>query len=215
MTGEAKLPPLCVLSDPSETPDAAGESLLRLLGAGVRWVQLRAKGVADRELFAAARHLAAGAPAGSLVTLNDRCDVALASGLRSVHLGEDDLPVAEARRLLGREAVLGVSTHSAASAAAAPAEADYVAIGPIYESGSKKTARPLLAPAAVGGSVALGVTRPIVAIGGIGEGELEPLFRAGAAAVAVIGAVWRSSDPVASALRIQAACERLRAAGAE
>jgi len=151
----------------------------RLLRVGVRALQLRDKTMADRELLAAADAIAASSrSAGALFLVNDRADVArLASA--GVHLGEDDLPAADARRLLGPEAPIGVSTHDPAAAASAFADAapDYVAFGPVFETRSK--ARP---DEVVGIDALCTVARrcpvPVVAIGGIDLARAEEVGRA-------------------------------------
>jgi len=162
----------------------------RLLRVGVRALQLREKGMPDRELLAAADAIAAASrAAGALLLVNDRADVARLSGA-GVHLGEDDLPAADARGLLGREAPIGVSTHDAEAAARAFADpaADYVAFGPVFESPTKG-GRPARGLEALAG-VAARKTRPLVAIGGITIDRLPAVWDAGADSAAMIGALY-------------------------
>ena len=120
--------------------------------------------------------------------VNDRVDVAKISGV-GVHLGEDDLPASAARILLGAGAPVGVSTHDpdAARAAFADSSADYVAFGPVFAS-STKPSRPARGVEALAG-VARERTKPLVAVGGITEDNLESVFDAGADSAAVIGAL--------------------------
>jgi thiamine-phosphate diphosphorylase len=153
-------------------------------------VQLREKSMPDRDLLAEADAIAGLARgARSLALVNDRTDLALAAGL-GVHLGEDDLPAAAARAILPAGAAIGVSTHSAEAAGAAfddPAP-DYVAFGPVFESGTKtvRAARGLDALAAAA-EAASGRARPLVAIGGITPDRLDAVWDAGADSAAMIG----------------------------
>jgi thiamine-phosphate pyrophosphorylase len=176
-----------------------------VLAAGVPWVQLRAKGMAAGELLAAARELVAlAARHGARVIVNDRLDVALASGAAGVHLGQDDLPPAAARRVAGDRLVIGVSTHDVAEARAAEdAGADYVGFGPMYATASKADA---LAPRTLDAlrAVRAAIDLPIVAIGGITAERAGAVLDAGADAVAMIGALADSADPEALARRLLA-----------
>lgn len=186
-----RLPPVYAITDRAasgiEDPTRLAERLLRV---GLRAVQLREKTMPDRELLAAADGIAALArSARAIFLVNDRADVARLAGA-GVHLGEEDLPAGDARRLLGPEAPIGVSTHdpdAAAQAFADPAP-DYVAFGPVFESATKggRTARGLDALA----RVAEKKTRPLVAIGGITHARLPAVWDAGADAAAMIGALY-------------------------
>ena len=162
----------------------------RLLAVGVRAIQLRDKALGDRELLAAAEAIGALCrPVAGRAFVNDRVDVAALAGT-GVHLGEDDLPAREARAILPPGSLIGVSTHDAAAARRAfedPA-ADYVAFGPVFESGTKslRPARGLeeLARAAAGR------TKPLVAIGGITPARLGAVWDAGADSAAMIGGLY-------------------------
>ena len=187
------------------------EFLDAVLGGGVDIVQLREKGLeageelALLEVFANAcrRH-------DALLAVNDRADVALAAGADVLHLGQDDLPVAVARRILGPEPVIGLSTHAAAEtdqAAAEPA-ADYFCTGPVWPTPTKP-GRPAPGLPLVAHAAALGTARPWFAIGGIGEANLDEVLAAGARRVVVVRALTEAADPGAAAARLAA---RLRAA---
>jgi len=176
-----------------------------VLGAGVSWLQLRCKGTPASAFLRAALDLVAAARrTGARVIVNDRLDVALASGAAGVHLGQDDLPLDAARRIAGDRLVIGVSTHDVAEARAAEdGGADYVGFGPMYPTASKADAHPqrtLEALARVRAAIGL----PIVAIGGIGETTAPAVLDAGADAVAVIGALASAPDPRAFAARMLA-----------
>jgi thiamine-phosphate pyrophosphorylase len=194
------LPPLYAIVDPLDTgrdPVALGEALLT---GGARFLQLRLKDATDRALLAVARALVPLARrAGARLVVNDRPDVARAAGADGVHLGQDDLPIAAARAVLGPGALVGVSTHDPEQArAAAVAGADYLGVGPVYATTSKVNA---LAPRGldlVAAVRAVVPDRPLVAIGGITPETAAAVRAGGADAVAMIGALVRAPDPAAA-----------------
>jgi thiamine-phosphate diphosphorylase len=161
----------------------------RLFDAGIRFLQVREKELPDRDLLEAVEAAdRRGRESGTLVVVNDRVDVALLSGV-GVHLGEDDLPASVARGLLAGGAAVGVSTHErqAARTAFADPSTDYVAFGPVFASSTK----PGRAPRGLEelAAVAREKTKPLVAVGGITEENLDAVFDAGADSAAVIGAL--------------------------
>jgi thiamine-phosphate pyrophosphorylase len=181
-----------------------------LLAAGPCCLQLRAKAATARAIAAIGRRLlplcrSAGVP----FCVNDRLDVALAVGADVVHLGQDDLPLADARRVrasAGRpDLVIGFSTHNRAQAlAAAAGGADYIGFGPVFGTRSKTNPDPTVgldALAEICGAVAV----PVVAIGGITLDDVPVVARAGAAAVAMIAAIDAASDPAAAGRAVAAA----------
>jgi thiamine-phosphate pyrophosphorylase len=104
---------------------------------------------------------------GAIVVVNDRVDVAVLAGASGVHVGRDDLPATEVRRLMGENAIVGVSTHSVEEGiAAARLPVDYVAIGPVFSTSSKTDAEPVVGLDAVR-RLAAAIDLPVVAIGGI------------------------------------------------
>lgn len=179
------LPPLYPITDSARAGGRDPEEIVRLLVAGgASLIQVRAKDLTDAELAGAVGRCVA--VDGAIVIVNDRPDVALLCGAAGVHLGDRDLPPAEARALLGPEAVVGVSTHSVEEAVAACGlDVDYVALGPVFDGGLKKGVRPPLGLDAVRRAAAR-MTRPLVAIGGITLASAAEVRRAGAASVAVI-----------------------------
>lgn len=190
--------------------DGAGATASRplldaLLEAGVPWLQLRCKGAPASSFLAAAQAVVAatrGHP--TRVIVNDRLDVALASGAAGVHLGQDDLPLADARRLAGDRLVIGISTHDVAEARAAQdGGADYVGFGPMFPTTSKADAHPQRTLDELA-RVRVAITLPIVAIGGITEATTPSVLAAGADSVAMIGALAASEDPRALARRLLA-----------
>ena len=180
----------------------------RLLRVGVGLLQVRDKEAADVELLASVERVAAAArPAGATVLVNDRPDVALVAGV-GVHLGEEDLPASEARRLLGPALPIGVSTHDpvAARRAFGDPSVDYVAFGPVFES-STKPGRPGLGIAELS-RVAADKTVPLVAIGGITAETLPAALEAGADSAAVIGALYAPGRLEENARRLLDAARR-------
>jgi thiamine-phosphate pyrophosphorylase len=166
----------------------------QLVDNGARIVQLRMKEAPIRDLIGAANAVAKIChTAGALFIVNDRADVALLCGADGVHLGQTDLPCRAARRLLGSDSIIGVSTHSVEQARYAErAGADYIGFGPIYPGGAKNTvsAQGLERLQEVRAAVGL----PIVAIGGITESTVPEVIGAGANAVAIISDVALAPD---------------------
>lgn len=162
-------------------------------GAGA--LQLRAKGWDGGQMLDAARRLRPLATAaGVLLIINDRVDVAVLAGSDGVHLGESDIPVADARRLLGSEAIIGFSPDDLDSARrAVESGADYLGVGPAYATGTKPDAGPPIGPHGVG-AMARAVAVPVVGIGGIHTGNAAQVIAAGACGVAVASAVLKAPD---------------------
>jgi thiamine-phosphate pyrophosphorylase len=135
-------------------------------------------------------------PYGVLCLVNDRLHVALAVGADGGHVGAADLPVAVARKVLGPVGVLGATCRDVAAARAARrAGASYLGVGPAFATTTKTGLPSPLGPAAVGAVAASVPDTPIVAIGGVTAGNARSLIGAGAAAVAVVGAVAAAADP--------------------
>lgn len=182
------------------------------IGGGARAVQVRMKDAPAGAVLEATRRILALAAGRALVLVNDRADLALLAGADGVHLGDDDLPVPEARRLLGPDLLVGRTTRTLEEARAALDEgADHVGYGPIFASRSKALPVPPRGLQALA-EVARALPAPVVAIGGIGLDDVGAVARAGAACAAVIEAVVGAADPEAAAARMQAAFEAGRAA---
>jgi thiamine-phosphate pyrophosphorylase len=195
------LPALYAIVDPLDTGRSPIDLAAALLEGGARLLQLRLKAAPAREVLEIARVVRPLAQqAGARLIVNDRPDVARAAGADGVHLGQDDLPVAAARTVLGAGGIVGVSTHSVGQArAAVAAGADYLGVGPVFETTSKVgalAARGLDLVRAVRHEVTL----PLVAIGGITPTTAPEVRAAGADAVAMIAALVRAPD-VAAAVR--------------
>ncbi len=192
-----KLPsPLYVILDRSVARGRPLHELLEaVLAGGCRMVQLREKALPLSELFPVAQILRRRSrEAGALFIVNDRADLALALDADGLHLGQDDLPGAAARRLLRPGMILGVSTHDADQARRALADgADYIAVGSMFPTGTKPGFQ-LVGPDLIR-RVRPEIAIPLVAIGGITEDNCEEVVSAGADAVAVISAVCAAADP--------------------
>ena len=202
--------PLYVVLDRGAAGDRDLVPLLdAVLAGGCRVVQLREKIMPLSDLYPVARALRQRCrEAGCLFIVNDRVDLALAVEADGVHVGQDDLPAREARRLLRPGMILGVSTHDESQARRARDDgADYVAVGSMFPTGSKTGFR-LVGPDLLR-RVRPEIRVPLVAIGGITVENVAEVIRAGADAVAVISAVCASPDPAAAARRF---LETIRAA---
>jgi thiamine-phosphate pyrophosphorylase len=168
-----------------------------ILAGGARLLQLRAKDATTRELVELARAVKQRADAaGARLILNDRADVARLVGAAGVHLGQDDLPPAAARAILGSAAVIGFSTHNLeqVDAALRAGSVDYLAFGPIFATSSKRNPDPVQGIAGLS-AVRARCSLPLVAIGGIDATIIADVLAAGADAAAVIGAISGAADP--------------------
>jgi thiamine-phosphate pyrophosphorylase len=175
-----------------------------MLGAGARVMQLRLKDASGRDFLKAAREIAALCQhCGAMLLVNDRIDIALLSGAAGVHLGQTDIPLRAARKLLGQDRIIGISTASVEQARAAQAGgADYIGFGPMYPGGAKQ----IIAGQGLAmlREVRAAVGIPIVAIGGITEPAVSELLATGADAVAIISDVVYAPDIPAKIKRLLA-----------
>ena len=174
------------------------EQVARLISGGIRLIQLRAKGLSSREFYESAKAAVSFAREhGTRVIINDRADIAAAVGADGVHLGQDDLAPALARKVLGSQAMIGYSTHSIEQVRAALLyPIDYVAIGPVFHTKTKVNPDPV-----VGLETIRTVRReigemPLVAIGGIDLDNINSVFEAGADSVAIVGAMLSDADKI-------------------
>jgi thiamine-phosphate pyrophosphorylase len=186
---------------------AAARAVAPALRGGVDVVQRRDKDAGDETVVAAARELRPLCDAhGALLVVNDRPDLALAGGADGVHVGQDDAEVAAVRELVGDRLVVGQSTHSAEQVAAAEhSEADYFAVGPVWETPTKP-GRPAVGLELVR-HAARAASKPWFAIGGIDTGNAAEVARAGAPRIAVVRAIADADDPEAAARALRAAVE--------
>lgn len=203
------------LITPPGLPDLAafGEQLAAALDAGaVAALQIRLKDVSDAEIGRAVEALAPIAQArGVAVILNDRPDLASKHGCDGVHVGQSDASVAEARRVMGKDAMIGATCHDSRHLAmeAAEAGADYVAFGAFFPTQTKQTVhRPDPDILSIWQET---MQIPCVAIGGITADNCAPLVQAGADFLAVSAAVWSAPDgPAAAVRRLEAAIAAAR-----
>jgi len=162
---------------------------LKVLKAGVKWVQYREKEKSRREIYEEAiilRKLTRGFNA--VLIVNDYVDIALTADADGVHLGQGDLPLREARKILGRSRIIGISTHSLDQAEEAEGEgADYIGFGPVFHTATKDAGEPKGID--VLKDVKSHVRIPVVAIGGINLENLESVLNTGVDAVAIASAI--------------------------
>lgn len=176
---------LCFITARKESRLTLKEIVTLALNTGVRWVQYREKDKSRRNIYREALILRKLTNEfGAIFVVNDYADIALAVNADGVHLGQSDLPLKEARKILEKGKIIGVSTHSIEEAIAAEAGgADYIGFGPIFHTATKDAGKPK-------GIAALREIKelikiPVVAIGGINTENLESVIDSGADAVAV------------------------------
>ena len=176
---------------------------------GATMVQLRDKAGGTARLVEDARRLRAClAPRGVPLLVNDRIDVALAAGADGVHIGQQDMAPGDARRLLGPEAIIGLTVHSLHEARAASRHAvDYVSIGGVFETASKQNPDPPIGTDGLARIAAL-VELPLVAIAGITRDTAAEVVAAGVGGIAVVSAVCAAPDPRAAAAELRAIVDR-------
>lgn len=194
-----RLPTLYAIVDPLDTGKSPLTLAAAYLAGGARLLQLRLKDATPRDLYEIALAIRVVTEAtGALLIINDRPDVAAAIDADGVHLGQTDVPVAVARTILGPTKWIGVSTHDLDEAKTAIHDgADYLGVGPIFDTTSKQRALP-----ARGFDLLRAVrpltNKPLVAIGGITPDTAASVRDAGADAIAMIAALVRSDDPAAA-----------------
>jgi thiamine-phosphate pyrophosphorylase len=197
----------------------AGRALLDVVGAavqggtsGVSCVQLREKSLATRPFLERARALKSLLqPLGVPLIINDRLDIALACGADGVHVGQSDMPVAELRRLLPADAIVGLSIESLAQLDTVPDGVDYLGVSPVFATPTKTDTAPAF------GLDGLRAVRqrsrwPLVAIGGVHAGNAADVLAAGADGLAVVSAICAAADPAAAARTLRGLIDAHRAA---
>ncbi|HVS04275.1 MAG TPA: thiamine phosphate synthase [Thermoanaerobaculia bacterium] len=204
MTRPPRPPRLYAIADRQALADLPLERAVATMAEeGVGWIQVRAKRTPGeqlrRELEACCRRLEG---TGVALWVDDRVDLAALLPVAGVHVGQEDLPPADSRRLLGRERWIGLSTHSADQAAAAAADeaVDLLAVGPVFATASKERPDPVVGLELVREARRL-TDKPLAAIGGIDADSAPRVLAAGADAVAVLGALCRGD--------LRANCRRL------
>ncbi|WP_096184209.1 thiamine phosphate synthase [Effusibacillus lacus] len=188
--------------------------ILQAIGGGADCIQLREKDVSSRELLEMAvllRKLTK--ETGTTFIVNDRVDIAQAVGADGVHLGQQDLPIAVAREILGPDKIIGISTHDSKEAIEAERSgANYIGLGPVHPTPTKSDAEPAIGLQGIR-EVCRHVSIPVVAIGGIKQKDVEDIIRSGASGVAVISAVIGADDVHAAAKAMRDAVDRVRKEG--
>jgi thiamine-phosphate pyrophosphorylase len=185
------IPPLYLISDTAISNLTHRQICRRALDAGVRVIQMREKSMSKRELFREAMYIRRLTHRyNAIFIINDYVDIAYLVGADGVHLGQDDLPLKEARKILGRKRLIGISTHTLRQAIKAEIEgADYIGYGPIFYTDTKQAGR----PKGIGSlkRVTVHVNIPVVAIGGITIDNAREVLDAGADLVAMISGILR------------------------
>ena len=187
---------------------AAGRDLLPIIEAavkgGVTAVQIRAKDLPFREFLELGRRAADLLQKRRVpLLINDRVDIALACAATGVHLGQDDMPLALARKILGGKTIMGISVNTEEEALEAERRgADYIGLGPIYATSTKATDLPLVGPEGIR-NLKSRVRIPLIAIGGITVLNARAVKEAGADGIAVISAILGAPDPEAAARQLK------------
>lgn len=175
------------------------DALKAATDGGARLFQYRDKLSPPKDVYRHAERLRqAAGDVGARFIVNDRCDIALAVDADGVHVGQEDLPVTEARAIMGPSKLIGLSTHTIDQVKAATrSDADYLGFGPVFPTSTKADHEPVVGVEGLRAVRAV-TDRPIVAIGGIGLEQIPAVMAAGADAVAVLSAVWAADDPAAA-----------------
>lgn len=179
-----------------------------VLEGGCRWVQLRMKEASAEQVLRTGRRVGELCRrCGATFVVDDRVDLVAALGADGVHLGRGDMPVAQARQLLGPGRIIGATANTFADIERAAAEgADYIGLGPFRFTETKRNLSPVLGLEGCRAVMArcreAGITLPVVAIGGIGRDDVAAILAAGVAGIALSGAVLRAADPVAETREI-------------
>jgi len=187
---------LYVILDPSVQPDRSLAGVLKAAAAGgARIFQYRNKMTSMKDAYAEALPLRKQArDLGGLFIVNDRCDLAMAVEADGVHLGQNDLPYTDARKIFGADKIIGLSTHNANQVREAERlKPDYIGFGPIFTPGSKSDHDPVVGIEGLK-TIRLLTSVPVFAIGGILIDQVRPVMQAGANGVAVISAVLHAPD---------------------
>lgn len=197
------LPKIYPITDTEISGLSHSEQVKRLIDGGATLIQLREKRLPAREFYSDAEAaMGIARAAGARLIINDRVDVALALGADGVHLGQTDVPVDAARRLLGDEPLIGFSTHNLPQVQEAMGlPIDYLAFGPIFSTTTKSNPDPVAGLTALARIRAAAGSIPLVAIGGISPSNIREVFQSGANSVAVISAILSNPALIAKNLR--------------
>ena len=197
------IPRLYAILDPEQIMEGAADKVLHdLLAGGAKFLQLRVKALPPSDFLDLARRArTATRSCGCKLIVNDRVDIALACDADGVHLGQEDLPLAVGRKLIGNK-IIGVSTHDLDQAREAEQNgADYIGFGPMFGTSTKDTDYTARGVEMLR-QIRAGVTLPIVAIGGINEQNVQQVWQAGANSAAIISDILRAENITAKTARI-------------
>lgn len=192
------LPPIYPITDTTLSGLTHLEQVRQLIAAGATFIQVREKRAPSREFYeecVRVTQIADGS--GAEIVINDRVDIAIMAGAAGVHVGQDDLPPQAVRSIVGERMLVGFSTHNVDQAVrAAGFLIDYIAIGPIFPTGTKENPDPVVGlPGLEQVRKAIGEF-PLVAIGGITEANVGDVLSAGADSAAVIGALFSNNSSI-------------------
>ena len=195
---ELILPKIYPITDRWLTGFSHAEQVEKLINGGAEFIQLREKRASPKDFYEDAKAAVEIARrSGVKIIINDRVDIALALRADGVHLGQDDLPPAKAREILGETAIIGFSTHSVRQAAeAVKLPVDYVAIGPVFATQTKENPDQIVGVEGVRRVREAIGDFPLVAIGGITSENFREVFEAGADSLAVIKSVLFPSERI-------------------
>ena len=198
-----QLPKIYPITDTAICSLTHTEQVSQLLSGGATFIQLREKNNSARSFFDdAASAVRLALDAGATIIINDRIDIALALGASGVHLGQTDMPVNAARKLLGPDAIIGYSTHNVDQVREGLAlPIDYLAFGPIFPTRSKQNPDPVAGLDQLRAARALAKELPVVAIGGIDQLHLADVFAAGADSAAIISGILLPHQNITANLR--------------
>jgi thiamine-phosphate pyrophosphorylase len=203
---------LCLVTDSRLSLGRPLEEVVRAaVQGGVTLVQLREKDCATRDFIALARRLRKMlAPLGVPLIINDRLDVALAVGADGVHIGQSDVPYDDARRLLGSDAIIGLSIETPAQADEAEhLDADYLGVSPVFATPTKTDTGAAWGIEGVK-TLRMRSRHRLVAIGGINDTNAAAVMAAGADGIAVVSAICSAADPAQAARQLRALVEAAR-----
>ncbi|MBD5368709.1 MAG: thiamine phosphate synthase [Bacteroides sp.] len=195
------------ITHPSEKYSIA-EEVQMVIEGGCRWVQLRLKDVSDEEFIQIAEEvIPLCRESNTFLVFDDRVELAVKMHVHGVHLGKNDMPPAQARELMGAEAIIGCTANTAADITALSGiDVDYVGLGPYRHTTTKERLSPILGlegyRKVVAEASAAGNKLPIVAIGGITIDDIEPILATGVNGIAMSGAIINAPDPVEYTLRV-------------
>lgn len=197
------LPKIYPITDVSITRLSHAEQVRRLIAGGARFIQLREKHSSPKDFYQdAEKALEIARESGTKIIINDRVDVALALKADGVHLGQDDLPPEEARKILGEKAIIGFSTHNLEQASdAVKLPVDYIAIGPVFATKTKENPDEIVGLEIVKQMRDVIKNFPLVAIGGISSENFREVLSAGADSAAIISDLLSDADKITEKMR--------------